>query len=644
MFQVPSLLPLLILGSCVVCATLPGHIRRNMNVSVDPCEDFYGFACGNWSHVHEGRDYGSYMEHLDHMYHKKLSQLLEQPKKQAKQEPRFVQLLRNNYLACRGLRVNYDAVQLVRKWFETADVFWMNLIKELLVFGWNRYPQEQHGNANSNESKHELPHMGERRAAFEPMTQELFKRLYSRLKPLDMPEEVLWQSIKKLESLMGDVMQYDRGIPDSVQQEQLDEREEVEELDGQEQQEWEAQKEMQVEHLFKLRLTLNGEKALAGYSQDVLVLLSQQPIELLEHYLLLLMLHRLEQIPPPRFTRVECAAQTRNLLPHAADWLLEQQLSQQQRIDRRIHLQIVFIQLQQHFQRQVLANRNKFDKLTQRFLLQKLHNMHLRLGLMPAGNLMPVAADSLTDWPAMAKKEELQLEQNHARLQLSASDYFGNRHELAATHKMWLKQQPDQFNANAFSFAISHGTYAAPFYLPTYNMLVVPQSLLAPPFYQPHQDAVYRLSSLGFLLAHEMSHALAPTVKLFDEHGNMLPERGNRLLFKSKRFDRKLSYLTVRNGAQSPEKFCDLNGIDLAYGVYMATPTAAPPRQQQQRHFFLNLAQYFCDSGEEQEKQRQDDVYGNNRDRVNDAVASLKGFALAFRCPHAKAQRNLRLF
>lgn len=614
---------LLILSSCmIICAALPEHISRNMNENVNPCEDFYGFACGNWSEGRRGGiDASSYVAHLDHRYNKELIKALEE-QRQWDQEPRFVQQLRNNYLSCRDLRYNYDAAQLTRTLYdqERNDIRVL-LVIQLEMLGWGRYLKGKIPDTMGDPidpikvwfSKPDMEKFVTRRlllghvGKFVPLTRRVYNHLYSAMEPLNKPKRTLWQSIIKMEKRIKDVLEYE---------------------------------EKKKEHDKKRK----KEQEYAQVQGDLI--LGLRDTKMLHSYQQLRLFHRLQRLPAPRFTKVECAGQTRMLLPHAADWLLEQQLSQEQHHQRRSQVQLLFLQLRQQLAHQVWLNRNHFDEPTKMFLLQKLYTMHLRLGLMPAGELIPAPkAMEMTDWTALDKMDQQLLEQDYASLQLDASDYFGN--QWAICQKLSSRPElisPESVEISAmminppFGFSSNSITY----FIPEYNMLVVPQSLLASPFYQQHhQDAVDRLSNLGFLLAHEMSHALSRERKLFAWTKPVASAMGE--LFQSKRFDRKVNDLFSRYKEKSEEKFCDFNGIDLAYGVFVIQQ----PQQEQQQHrqFFLNFAQYFC--GEELEEQGEDDdldYYGSNRYRVNDAVATLKGFSIAFDCPNAEEQRNLQLF
>lgn len=684
---------------CGFAKGLPRYLKRHMNVSANPCEDFYAYACGGWPQAHDGRDYSSQVEQLDHMYHGQLSALLEQQAPAT--EPRFVQLLRNNYAACRQLRVNYQPAQFVRmlrEWMSpnTAKVDqeggWESmtpLLRLLVKFGWLNYFKWRKEDGNMLELTEEeqwlqklqlfWPRIGTDsvewqgdEADFLPLTHAQFRHLYRALKPLGVTQEELWQQVKQLEQMLWDVTQYDDEeivdmLPEEQKEQQFDEvleweQEELElekwkQLSLEEEEEGEEEEQLQEEDktpLMELSMALYDKwnrEAYPGwllpvpvplphlrqYLADLPSVLLMLPRDLLQRYLLLRLLHKLQQMPPLNISPLECAAQTRLLLPHATDWILEQQLSQAQRLQRRYHVKRLFALLRQQFKQLLLANRNHFDRATQRFLLCKLRRIRLRLGLLPTGEQQPMQADM----QQQAEEQQL-LEQRHAPLQLNASDYFGNLLAMFRQYQVWTQQEKVETlhdrRALLLLLPLDFGTYASPFFMPVGNLLVLPPSLLASPIYRAHQGDLYRLSSLGFLMSHEMSHSLAPTDVLYDGRGTQLTSLEDNM-FDSARFDDQLRCLLRRYHEKTDEKFADLNGIALAYKAYMATSTA---NQQQQQRFFINFAQFFCRA--EQQEQLEIDIHGSNRQRVNEAVSSLEGFATAFGCALDKENRNCQLY
>ncbi|XP_073821247.1 kell blood group glycoprotein homolog [Musca autumnalis] len=53
------------------------HIKSSMNNIWNPCENFYGYACGKWSSQHKSDNYASIKEMLDYKYNMELIRILE---------------------------------------------------------------------------------------------------------------------------------------------------------------------------------------------------------------------------------------------------------------------------------------------------------------------------------------------------------------------------------------------------------------------------------------------------------------------------------------------------------------------------------------------------------------------------------------
>ncbi|KAH8416389.1 hypothetical protein KR222_001191 [Zaprionus bogoriensis] len=716
-----SLLSLLPAGPFAV--ELPGYLERHMNLSASPCADFYEFACGGWRQVHEGRAFSNQLEQLDHVYHGQLAKLLEQP--QTPQEPRFQQLLRYSYAACRSLHGNYDTAQFVR-WLrdwgrqaeqqEEQDEVQLQELEEekeqqdehasdrllqlLLKLGLPsvEWPTDEQVAADAVnwllKQQQPWPYLeadaveqSEADASnFQPLSGAQFRQLYRELSPWGVAEEQLWQQVQQLEQQLWQLTKVEDVHP---QEEQRQAEQEIQELEEDEEQgelpelleheqlhkwlqlEAEHQEQLSEEQCEQCEQQLPAEYAeypplmwllpvplpvphWQRYVRRLPALLLRLPRPLLVRYLLLRLLHKLQPLAAPTFGRHDCAAQTRQMLPHAADWLLEQQQTPEQRQLRQHQLQRLLDQLRWQFRRLLFANRNRFQPAMVLYLLEKLTLMRLRVGLLPTGEQRQGAASlSLSKQRDAQQAEQQLLDAHYAQLQLSASDYYGNLLATQRQHEAWARQYSVgdlRDRRGLVMVRMGYGIFGSPFFISEANLLVLPLSLLAPPIYRSHQADVYALSSLGFLIAHEMSHAFTPSDVVYNGRGKRLQMQQMVELFASLRFEKQRLCMATRYDHLADEKFCDLNGIAVAFDAYLATPAARQQRQQRQQrhsqqlqqHFFLNFAQFFCEN--EQQLSHEIDVHGGNRQRVNEAVASLDAFGSAFGCPRAARPRACQLY
>ncbi|XP_032588419.1 neprilysin-1 [Drosophila mojavensis] len=617
-------------------ARLPVYIQRHMNASADACVDFYEHACGGWSLAHADDVYASQLEQLDYEYHASLAELLEQ--QPGPQEPRFVQLLRDSYVACRRLDKRYDAAQFVRwlaEWSrgetesetESASASergngsaLIHLLKtyglgELLQYENEEEEEEAEAEALSDAEQRllqlQLPWPNPEdylsdAGDYEMLTHASFRQLYRELQPLGVAERRLWKQLHRLEQQLCRCAQ---------QQEQ-------------------EQEQMRPLMLWLLPLPAASARPSAtrrpAYLSCVSALLAEQPVSLLAAYLQLRLLRLLQQLPAPAFGRQQCAAQSRQLLTHAAVWLLQQQVPHAQRHHTNDTMHQLFEQLRQQFKLQLQVNRNRFDNATQSFLLQKLQRMRLRVGVLPSGS---------------PEQQQQQLEEHYAQLQLRANDYYGNLLALLRQTQRWAAGAEGEAADGLFVVqSDGFGSYASCFFLFSRNLVVLPHSLLAANLYRSHQPKVFTHSGLGFLLAHELSHGFDLSGVVYDGRGKLASRQQRQRLSSNARFANQKTCLKRRHAEIADEKFADLNGLSLAYDSYFTAhcqhkeATGARCGTAVQQHFFLNFAQFFCRDDLQPEDTSE---HGSSRQRVNDAVASSQHFARAFGCERSRHKHPL---
>ncbi|KAB0797757.1 hypothetical protein PPYR_08750 [Photinus pyralis] len=91
------------------CIHAASSVLKNIDASVDPCDDFYQFACGNFlkqAVIPDDNDYASYFQITADLYEQQLRVLLEE--NVTAQEPRPFRLLKKIYQTC----MNTTAIEL----------------------------------------------------------------------------------------------------------------------------------------------------------------------------------------------------------------------------------------------------------------------------------------------------------------------------------------------------------------------------------------------------------------------------------------------------------------------------------------------------------------------------------------------------
>ena len=188
------------------------------------------------------------------------------------------------------------------------------------------------------------------------------------------------------------------------------------------------------------------------------------------------------------------------------------------------------------------------------------------------------------------------------------------------------------------------------YYNPSLNEIVFPAGILQPPFFMAAAPDAANYGAIGMVMGHELTHGFDDQGRKFDGHGNLrdwwtpavaeaFTQRAACLV---RQFD---AYVAVGdqhvNGKLTlGENIADQGGLKLAYAAYRgtrgsATITAQTGTFTAEQQFFISFAQSWCT------KRRPDlerllanvDPHSPPRDRVNGAIANLEALAVAFSCP-----------
>jgi endothelin-converting enzyme/putative endopeptidase len=185
-------------------------------------------------------------------------------------------------------------------------------------------------------------------------------------------------------------------------------------------------------------------------------------------------------------------------------------------------------------------------------------------------------------------------------------------------------------------------------YDPTFNDITFPAGILQRPFFDAGRPAAANYGSIGSIMGHELTHG-------FDDEGRHLDGLGALRDWWSPAvaaaFDARAACISDQFSSYEPvpgsnvdgkltlgETIADLGGLKLAYGAFHASDggagVGAPGYFTPDQQFFLAFAQGWCENDRPQYLRSKvtTDPHPPWNDRVNGAVRNVPEFASAFAC------------
>jgi endothelin-converting enzyme/putative endopeptidase len=186
------------------------------------------------------------------------------------------------------------------------------------------------------------------------------------------------------------------------------------------------------------------------------------------------------------------------------------------------------------------------------------------------------------------------------------------------------------------------------YYEPLQNNINFPAGILQRPFYGAKSDAAVNYGGAGMVIGHELTHGFDDEGRQFDAHGNLndwwTPEDAKAFEERSSCIADEYSGFTAvddvkLNGKLTlGENTADNGGVRLALMAYLAATAgkAAPDLDgfTPEQRVFLGFAQVWCENRrpEYERLQAQTDPHAPGRYRVNGVVSNMPEFQKAFSC------------
>lgn len=185
------------------------------------------------------------------------------------------------------------------------------------------------------------------------------------------------------------------------------------------------------------------------------------------------------------------------------------------------------------------------------------------------------------------------------------------------------------------------------YYNPSANEIVFPAAILQPPFFYMAGDDAVNYGAIGVVIGHEMTHGFDDQGRQFDKFGNLnewwQPEDAEKFSAKTKVLVDLFNSFVVKDTINANgeltlgENIADLGGLNISYQAFRNTlknkvePAKIDGFSADQR-FFLAFARIWAQNIREEEMLRRvkEDVHSLGEHRVNGPLPNMDQFVKAF--------------
>lgn len=234
---------------------------------------------------------------------------------------------------------------------------------------------------------------------------------------------------------------------------------------------------------------------------------------------------------------------------------------------------------------------------------------------------------------------------DYSRVSIVRDDFLGN--EMRATEAVMVKRaadigklvDKDEWGVNAQD--------ANAFYFPSTNAVVLLAGILQPPFFDPDRDGAINYGAIGALIGHELTHGFDDQGRRYGADGTLRDwwAPADRAGFEQRAacFVNEYSGFTAidevnvngrltlaENTADNGGARIALMALENALGNARLELDGFTPEQR----FFLGFAQWHCENRSPQAARASamTDTHAPNRDRVNGTLQNMPEFQKAFSC------------
>jgi endothelin-converting enzyme/putative endopeptidase len=236
---------------------------------------------------------------------------------------------------------------------------------------------------------------------------------------------------------------------------------------------------------------------------------------------------------------------------------------------------------------------------------------------------------------------------DYGAVEVARDDAFGNRQRAtifeSARQLSKIGKPVDRHEWDMTPPTVNAG------YDPTLNQMTFPAGILQWPFFLASRDDAMNLGGIGFVVGHELTHGFDDQGRQFDAKGNIAdwwtPEDAKGYEARAQCIDDEYSSfpaagdLKVNGKLTLGENIADNGGLRLAYAALTAQMARQPIGDAggytAQQRFFLSAADVWC-ANMRPELERlivQSNPHSPPKYRVNGVVSNMPEFQKAFNCP-----------
>ncbi len=235
---------------------------------------------------------------------------------------------------------------------------------------------------------------------------------------------------------------------------------------------------------------------------------------------------------------------------------------------------------------------------------------------------------------------------DYSSLEVRPNDHFGNVNRAT---KFEIRRQLSKIGQplDRTEWMMTPPTVNA-YYDPQMNDINFPAGVLQPPLYDPALDDAPNYGDTGGTIGHELTHGFDDEGRQFDAKGNL---RDWWTSADSKAFDERAQCIVdqyaqyvvvdeihINSRLTLGEDVADLGGLILAYNAWKGQVAGTSPPNVDgltpDQRFFVGNAQWACENTrpENDRLQARTDPHSPGRYRVNGLVANMPEFERAFSC------------